>query len=256
MKVNTIKSNTIKSMKKVKPLTWIIAVAVASVLGITATTALAEDAMDAANTTLDPAMEPTMESTIEQAMQSAIPETYTYDWLDPVVQDFARLDSSGNGLLLPNEASKGKAFNKRTFAQADADRDGYIDQNEYVYYKTGNWPEVAKATDPSVAADAAVSKSTMNEEPANMATAETETDASSKRPVGVVIDDSIITTRAKAKILATKELKTLDISVQTRQGEVTLSGFVDNESARMKAEEVVSGIEGVRSVNNTLQVKS
>lgn len=232
MKTNTLKS-TIKLTNNLKPLTLAIALVVTTF----ATSALAEDAMDAANNTLQP-------------------ETYTNDWLSPEVAEFTRLDSTGNGLLLPNEASKGKAFNKKTFAQADADRDGYIDQNEYVYYKTGKWPEVANAADTSVAADAAVSKSTMNEEPDNMAAVDTEADASSKRPVGVVIDDSIITTKAKAKILATKELKSLQISVETRQGEVTLSGLVDNEAAKAKAEEVVSGIEGVKSVNNGLQVRS
>jgi hyperosmotically inducible protein len=245
-----------KSMNKVKPSTWVIAVAIASVLGVASTSALAEDAMDAANTNIDSAMDPTMESTMDPAMQPAAPKTYTNDWQDPVVQDFTRLDISGNGLLLRNEASKGNAFNKKTFDQADANRDGYIDQNEYVYYKTGKSPEMAKAADTNVAADAAVSDSSMNEQPANMAAADTETDASSKRPVGVVIDDSLITTKAKAKILATKELKTLQISVQTREGEVTLSGLVDNEAAKMKAEEVVSGIEGVKSVNNGLQIRS
>lgn len=228
-----MKTNTDKPINVLKPL----ALAIAMMVGVTATSAFAEDAMDTANSTL-------------------VPETYTNDWQDPVVAEFTRLDTTGNGLLLPNEASKGKAFNKKTFAQADADHDGYIDQNEYVYYKTGKRPEVAKSTGPNVAADAAVSKATLSEEPANMAAADTEADASSKRSVGTVIDDSIITTKAKAKILATKELKTLQISVETRQGEVTLSGFVDNESARLKAEEVVSGIEGVKSVTNTLQVKS
>ena len=232
MKTNTLKPIN-KQTKTLKPLTLAIALVIATF----ATSALAEDAMDAANTTLQP-------------------ETYNNDWLSPEVAEFTRLDTTRNGLLLPNEASKGKAFNKKTCAQADADRDGYIDQNEYVYYKTGKWPEVAKAADTSVAADAAVSKSTMNEEPANMAAADTEADASSKRPVGVVIDDSIITTKAKAKILATKELKSLQISVETRQGEVTLSGLVDNEASKAKAEEVVSGIEGVKSVNNGLQVRS
>ncbi len=241
-----------KSMKKVRPSTWVIAVAIASVLGVTSTSALAEDAMDAANTTMDPAME----SNMEPAMQPATPRTYSNDWQDPVVQEFMRLDTTGNGLLLRNEASKGQAFNKKTFDQADANRDGYIDQNEYVYYKTGKSPEMATAANTSVAADAAVSNSTMNEEPTNMAAADTEADTSSKRPVGVVIDDSIITTKAKAKILATKELKSLQISVETRQGEVTLSGLVDNEAAKTKAEEVVSGIEGVKSVNNGLQVRS
>ena len=69
--------------------------------------------------------------------------TYTNDWKTPVAAEFARLDTSGNGLLLRNEASKGKAFNKQTFDLADTNKDGYIDQNEYIYYKTGQSPEPA-----------------------------------------------------------------------------------------------------------------
>ena len=187
--------------------------------------------------------------------------TYTNNWKTPEAIAFDKLDTTGNGLLLPNEAAKGKAFNKKTFATADADKDGYIDVNEYVYHKTGKWPESAQpvntgATNNNVGGNALVS-----EEPVTMA--ETQTTANNeasddvnKRTVGVVIDDSVITTKAKAKILATKDLKSLQISVETRQGEITLSGTVDNEAAKMKAEQVVSEIEGVKSVKNGLEVKS
>jgi EF hand len=72
-------------------------------------------------------------------------DSFTSDsWQDPAAQAFNKLDTSGNGLLLPNEASKGKAFNKKTFKQADTDNDGSIDQNEYVAFKTGKSPEMAK----------------------------------------------------------------------------------------------------------------
>jgi hypothetical protein len=65
------------------------------------------------------------------------PETYNNEtWQTPLAIEFSKLDTTGNGLLLPNEASKGKAFNKKSFAEADTDHDGTIDQNEYVQYKT------------------------------------------------------------------------------------------------------------------------
>ena len=44
-----------------------------------------------------------------------------------------------------------------------------------------------------------------------------------ERPVGAVADDIIVTTKAKAQILATGDLKTLDIRVKTLNGEVTLT---------------------------------
>lgn len=65
-------------------------------------------------------------------------------WQSPLAAEFSALDTTGNGLLLPNEASKGKAFTKTSFAKADVNKDGYIDQDEYIYYKTGAWPVVEK----------------------------------------------------------------------------------------------------------------
>jgi hyperosmotically inducible protein len=59
-------------------------------------------------------------------------------WQTPLAAEFAELDASGNGLVLPNEASKNKAFSKKTFAAADVDHDGTIDEAEYIQYKTGN----------------------------------------------------------------------------------------------------------------------
>jgi EF hand len=58
------------------------------------------------------------------------------DWQTPLAAEFSKLDTSGNGLVLPNEASKNKAFNKKTFAAADTDNDGTIDQSEYIQYKS------------------------------------------------------------------------------------------------------------------------
>ncbi len=68
------------------------------------------------------------------------------DWKAPLAVEFSKLDTSGNGLLKPNEATTGHAFNKKTFAKADVDHDGTIDQDEYVYFKTGQWPKDAQAT--------------------------------------------------------------------------------------------------------------
>jgi hypothetical protein len=81
----------------------------------------------------------------ETSMVNTTPDVYNNDsWQTPTVTEFNKLDKSGNGLLLPNEASKGKAFNKKTFKQADTDNDGSIDVNEYVFFKTGKLPETAK----------------------------------------------------------------------------------------------------------------
>ncbi len=185
------------------------------------------------------------------ATNATATDTYTEtDWQTPVAAEFSKLDTSGNGLVMPNEAMKGKAFNSKTFAKADADHDGTIDQNEYIYYKTGAWPVAAQANvTQSNPMQPNQSDAVVGEQESNMVVAE------EKRSVGEVIDDSVITTKAKAAILRTENLKTLQISVETRQGEVTLSGVVDNEAAKMKAEEVVRSVGGVTSVKNNLEIK-
>ena len=80
--------------------------------------------------------------------------------------------------------------------------------------------------------------------------------APKKSTVGEVIDDSVISTKARAAIFNTPDLKILQICVETRKGEVLLSGFVDSETAKMKAEEVIKNVGGVKSVKNNLEVKS
>lgn len=190
-------------------------------------------------------------------------------WQSSLATEFVKLDSSGNGLVMPLEASKGKAFSKKTFAKADADNDGTIDQNEYINYKTSlgekNIPADTMAASGSNTSGMSTEMQTMAAASATsdqpepiLDTAEMSQDSTDakKRSVGVVIDDSVITTKAKAAIFNTPDLKTLDISVQTRQGEVVLTGSVANEAAKMKAEEVVKSVGGVTSVTNNLEVKS
>jgi len=48
----------------------------------------------------------------------------------------------------------------------------------------------------------------------------------------------------------------LKISVETHKGQVLLSGFVSDASLKAQAEELVSGVEGVKSVKNAIVVKA
>lgn len=73
--------------------------------------------------------------------------------------------------------------------------------------------------------------------------------------VGTEIDDSVVTTRVKAALLDNIDIKGFDIQVETRKGEVMLSGFVSNQAQIDQAVTVTKGIEGVKSVNNKLTVK-
>ena len=73
--------------------------------------------------------------------------------------------------------------------------------------------------------------------------------------VGNKVDDGIVTARVKAALLADANVKSFDIAVATRKGEVQLSGFVDNQGQIDHAVEVTRGIEGVRTVSNQMSVK-
>jgi len=72
---------------------------------------------------------------------------------------------------------------------------------------------------------------------------------------GVVIDDVAITSKVKAAIFAEPGLKTLQISVDTVKGVVTLSGSVDSLKSSHRAKELASAVVGVNDVENRLAVK-
>lgn len=77
-----------------------------------------------------------------------------------------------------------------------------------------------------------------------------------KTTVGAEIDDSAITTKVKAALLADEDVKGLDIKVETRKGEVQLSGFVDNQTQIDRAITVTRGVEGVKNVDNKMNLKT
>lgn len=73
--------------------------------------------------------------------------------------------------------------------------------------------------------------------------------------VGKKVDASIITSKVKSALLGDPSVKSFDISVVTRDDEVLLSGFVDNQTQVDRAMEVARGIEGVRLVRNEMSIK-
>ena len=78
-----------------------------------------------------------------------------------------------------------------------------------------------------------------------------------KRSVGRTLDDQTLQTKLKAKLLDS-ELgdKGWSINTEVREGEALLSGFVPDDAARTKAEEVAQGITGVKTVHNFLTPKN
>ena len=73
--------------------------------------------------------------------------------------------------------------------------------------------------------------------------------------VGTTVDDSIVTTRVKSALLSEASMKSHDIAVITRKGEVQLSGFVDNQQQIDRAIVLTRGVEGVVTVNNEMSIK-
>jgi len=73
--------------------------------------------------------------------------------------------------------------------------------------------------------------------------------------VGNAVDDGIITTKVKSALLADPSVKSFDIAVVTRKGEVQLSGFVDNQAQIDLAVALVSKVEGVARVDNELSIQ-
>ena len=72
---------------------------------------------------------------------------------------------------------------------------------------------------------------------------------------GEYVDDSVITTKVKAKLANDDFFKSFEISVETFKGVVQLSGFVNSQQAVNRAAEIVRTVQGVKSVKNNLIVK-
>ncbi len=77
-----------------------------------------------------------------------------------------------------------------------------------------------------------------------------------RETTGQYVDDATITAKVKTKILQDPNLKVMQINVETMQGEVQLSGFVDSSTTAAHAAEVARSVDGVKSVKNSLVVRS
>lgn len=72
---------------------------------------------------------------------------------------------------------------------------------------------------------------------------------------GTQLDDSVITTKVKAAIATDSQAKGVDTSVETRKGEVLLSGFVDSQAQADREVQLAKAVEGVTSVDSKLKIK-
>lgn len=78
---------------------------------------------------------------------------------------------------------------------------------------------------------------------------------SGQETAGEYFDDTGITTKIKASLVQDQSLNGLRISVETMQGTVQLSGFVDTRAQKDQAGKIAAGISGVKAVQNNILVK-
>ena|SRR5438876_1906186 len=69
-------------------------------------------------------------------------------------------------------------------------------------------------------------------------------------------DDATLTATVQAKLAADTTLATSRITVDAKSGVVTLTGTVASEADKAKAETISKGVDGVKSVVNSLTVKA
>ena len=77
-----------------------------------------------------------------------------------------------------------------------------------------------------------------------------------KESVGERVDDSVITSKIKAKFVDDKLVSARAISVETFKGVVQLSGFADSQAEIYRAGQIASGTTGVVSVKNDIRLKT
>lgn len=130
-------------------------------------------------------------------------------------REFRLLDVDANDKLSAKEASKDPVFGSTGFARADRNRNHALDKEEFATYKSAVQQKQAKQA----------------------------------------ASDSAITAKIKSKYLVEKNFRSFRVSVETKDSVVVLSGFVENEFTRKRAEQIAYEVSGVKAVKNALVVK-
>ncbi|MCD1125893.1 BON domain-containing protein [Jinshanibacter sp. LJY008] len=77
----------------------------------------------------------------------------------------------------------------------------------------------------------------------------------SAKKADLYMDDSAITAKVKATLLDAKDIKSTDISVETINSMVYLTGSVASKAQAEQVVQLVGKVEGVTSVKNDLVIK-
>lgn len=79
---------------------------------------------------------------------------------------------------------------------------------------------------------------------------------STSRSTGQYVDDTAITAKVKTALIDDDVVKARQVEVETYQGKVQLSGFVETAVQKERAVQVARSIEGVVSVTDNIAVRS
>ena len=72
---------------------------------------------------------------------------------------------------------------------------------------------------------------------------------------GTAIDDGVVTTSVKTKLMEDSTTKAYQINVGTDNGIVQLTGFVDSTAMKTRAGEIARSVDGVKAVRNDLEIR-
>ena len=76
-----------------------------------------------------------------------------------------------------------------------------------------------------------------------------------ERSAGQIADDAAVTAAVKAKLIASSDVRALDVNVDTYEAVVILKGAVASRDERGAAERLARATRGVKGVRNELTVK-
>lgn len=128
-----------------------------------------------------------------------------------------------------------------SFKSADGNGDGMVSLEEFV--EQGGQEQAFREGD-------ANRDSRLNSEEYTKARANND-----RIKAGKYIDDAWVTAKIKALLLKDEGVKGLAVNVETRQGAVQLSGWVNTPAQIVRAEKIALGVDGVKAVRNDLLVK-
>jgi hyperosmotically inducible protein len=79
--------------------------------------------------------------------------------------------------------------------------------------------------------------------------------ATTATTLGNDVDDTVVTARVKSALMADPKTNSYDFKIETRKGDVLLSGFVDSQDQIDQALRTTRAIEGVKSIQNHVALK-